>query len=252
MLPPKPPRRPRLRTVLHTRWLAGLYGGLSLLTLLVIIIAYASYGADLTSFADEALDRSSATVQGEIIDIEPTSLLIGGSTFLSLHYRFADLSGKLQQSRSLLRESPLEPGDSCWIEYLRDDPLTSRLRGTTRQIQAPLLDLVIRWILLPGIVLFMFWLQGVLRLRGLLSSGLATHAKITRLGRNRWLSPPQLRVEYSFLDHQGGEHHGQHWVAMRSSLGQQLDRENLSTPAVIYDEANPKRSRLVDCTGFLH
>lgn len=250
MLPPEPPRHPRLRTALQHRWLIGLFGGLSLFTLLTITVTYALYGADVTSLADEALDRSASSIRGKILSIDPISLQLGEDPWLSVRFEFSDLTGKMLEGRSLLRQIRFDPGDDCWVEYLRNDPATNRLRGTTRQVQAPLLDLMVRWVLLPGIVLLLFWLQGVLRLRNLLRSGPATHAKVTELHRYRWINPLQLRVDYSFLDHHGEEHRGWHWLAQRSSLGQQLCHHHLSTPAVIYDDSRPSRSRLVDAECF--
>ena len=251
MLPPKPPRHPRLRSALRHRWLIGLYGGLCLFTLLAINLVYLFCGADVTSFADEALNLSGSSTRGKVVSIEPTLLHTNGGSWQQLRYRFADLTGKIREGRSLLRQTHLQAGEACWIEYLRDNPATNRLRGTSRQIQAPLLDMVVAWVLLPGILLLLFWLQGVLRLRTLLSSGPATHARLTNLRRYGWINPPQLRVDYSFVDHRGKEHRGWHWVAQRSKLGRQLCDHDLSTPVVIYDESKPSRSRLVGANCFL-
>jgi len=228
----------------------GLFGGLSMLTLLAINLVYLIFGADVTSLADEALDFSAASIRGEIVSIEPTFLHAGDGSWLQAQYRFTDFTGRMREGRALLRQTHLEPGDDCWIEFLANDPATNRLRGTTRQIQAPLLDFVLRWVLLPGTLLFLFWLQGVIRLRSMLRSGPATLAKVESLRRYAWINPPQLRVDYSFLDHRSREHHAWHWIRRQSQLGRELYDHDLSMPAVVFDESRPSRSWLVGADSF--
>lgn len=235
---------------MHRRWIVGLFGGLSLSTLLLISALYLSYGSDLTSFADEALDREAASVTGTISRVEETSLMIGDQGWLRVHFEFMDLEGSSHSGHSLLRATDYAVGGRCRVEFLASDPETNRLAGASRQIQAPILDMVMGWLLLPGILLFLVWLQGLVGLRSLLRDGKSTTASITNLRAYAWINPAQLRVDFEFRDHAGVAYAAWHWVAKKGALGRALFDEGLKHPEVIFDEQNPKMCRLVGPTSF--
>jgi hypothetical protein len=235
---------------MHRRWLLGLFGGLCLLTLLSITSIYLAYGSDLTSFADEALNVSATSVTGTVTEVEESSLSLGERPWLRIYFEFSDLLGMPHRGHSLLRDSDFAVGGRCRVEFLQSDPSTNRLAGTNRQIQAPVLDLVLGWLLLPGTILFLVWLQGIIRLRSLLRDGNSTTATVTGLRPCAWINPAQLRVDFEFRDHGGALHKGWHWVSRRGALGRKLVDEDFEHPEVIFDEHNPSMCRLVGTGSF--
>ncbi len=244
---PDAPREALWRSAFRAHWIAGVIGIAMLPVSILAVIMILKTGSDLLPFHDDALDSGASKIQGAIIRVEGGSnhMRDGGGTLHRVEYEFLDHSGSSHHSFSLMHKQDIP--EQVIIEYLADAPEISRIAGARRRIGGAL-DLVFSLCILPGFLCLLFWLRSMLVLKSLLGTGLVAAATVTAKKPALGVSPPQLRVAYKFITQTGQSQVGSHWVGVRSALGKALARDDRS--AVIYDEANPAKSRLVLPSSF--
>ena len=245
---PSPPRPVRWRAASAHWWAFGLGVGLSLLIVTVTgLIMWLAYGAD-SPFPDWALDSEPGVAEAQVTQVDDTAMNSGGRRVQQVRYTFDLGDGRRRFGFCFAEQRRFQVGRRYDLEFLTDDPNVNRLQGSYRAMASLWLPFYFGWIWIPLFVLFLIWLRGALRLRGLLRDGTAAAARILSASRTRWVNPPHLRVRYEFTDRGGERQADSHWVRVNSHLARHIaalgDDETPEHIVVIYDEVNPTRSRL--------
>src|SRR5690606_28801224 len=92
------------------------------------------------------------------------------------------------------------PGDPCEVDYLLHAPEVARISGTHRNPLGLVWTVLVGFVLLPAVVLCLFWYRGTRRTQVLLSTGRRALARVVEQRPVTGVNPPQLRVRYEFDD----------------------------------------------------
>ncbi|MEM9694837.1 MAG: DUF3592 domain-containing protein, partial [Myxococcota bacterium] len=145
--------------------LALVGGGLFIfMALFVHIFVVDSELVTLVTFRGET-----APAKAEVTAVEATNASENESAIYEVRYTF-ELDGRSYRGASYSLHAPLDPGDEVPVEYLRDDPVQSRIRGMRmRSFSASTGALLI--VPLIGLLLFVAGVRGGIRNLRLLRRG---------------------------------------------------------------------------------
>jgi hypothetical protein len=250
---PPAPRRVRLRSLLGYRWpllfaafVMTVYGGLFTWMLFLADGAKPSDNRRLEIGPVE-------TAAGTVTSIEPARL-VDGRPHERVHYEFAFADDSFAGAAFAL-EGRYEPDDAVMVELLPREPNINRIVGTRLHVARIWLHpgLWFATMVVPGFLVFLGWLAGVLHLRHVVVHGDVGVATVLQLTRVRWVLPDTLAVRYSFRDHRAVLRHGRHWVRAHGALGQRLANwrgDGALLMPVLHDRRFPQWSRLAVATDF--
>lgn len=142
-------------------------------------------------------------------------------------------------------------GQKLQIEYLAGAPTLNRIVGTPPDLAARQFDPshTFATLVVPGLLLGLCWLAGVLHLRHVLAHGDVSSAEVLEIRRVRFCLPESLSVRFVFKDHRAQERRSRHWVRLHSPLGQRLlqllGRTGKERVPVLHDRRFPQHCRLV-------
>ena len=146
---------------------------------------------------------------------------------------------------------PYNPGNECTIEYNKEDPAISRIRGTQRVYIDQNVAVLVFALVLPGILLFYRWIRHAFRLRIMLREGRLSTAQIIESQLVRWVNPSMVKTHFRFQDQRGTETISIQWILAGSGLGQRLLQENPRENPVIHSEEDAQLCYLVGPADFL-
>jgi hypothetical protein len=248
---PPAPRQVRWRKVLGYRWplgaatfLLAIYGGV--LTWM-LFLAHGGKAQD-----DWALDeRPTVQAPGKVLAVTPDSGFIDSATKADkIDYEF-EHAGQTWRGLSFAATGRFAPGDPTTIELLPGEPNRSRIVGLRTHLipewlqpRAWLIGVVV-----PGLLLGLGYLAGVLHLRRILAHGDVSVATVQAVEPVRFCLPETFAVRFQFRDHQAREQHGRHWVRAHSRLGTRLRtmarHGKFERLPVLHDRRFPQQCRLV-------
>ena len=142
-------------------------------------------------------------------------------------------------------------GQGVPVEYRLGTPTLNRIAGAPVKLRAPQFNPTHTFLLLvvPGLLLGLGWLVGVLRLRHVLVHGDVGVAQVLEVRHVRFCLPESLSVRFTFKDHRAQTRTSRHWVRVHSRLGarllQRIDRESPERVPVLHDRRFPQHCRLV-------
>lgn len=242
---PPAPRHVHWRKVLGYRW-----------PLAAATFALAIYGGILTWLF--FLANSERSVNAERFDRGPrkaveavvraTGTAPDGSQRVDFEF-FAD--GQNWTSSMRVPGGQWREGQALPIEYLAGMPTINRIQGAPPDLAARQFDPTHTFVTLvvPGLLLGICWLAGVLHLRHVLAHGVVSLAEIQDVRRVRFCLPECLSVRFSFKDHRAQERTSRHWVRVHSPLGQRLvhqrPRSGKDKVPALHDRRFPQQCRLV-------
>jgi len=246
-----PARRPvRWTLALSSRWPVGLtglvmtlYGGL-----IALMLFYARGGKPED---DRALD------EGPVLTAEArvTKVWLHRGSWLSgepldrISYDFQTANGEPQKGSSFAPARRYSVDDPMDVHYLEARPEINRAVGSRLCLLPDLVSPVMGFVVLPGLLLVLLWLQGAHDLRRMLATGDVAAAESVKVERVPWVIPVMLRARYRFRDRHAQWCEGRHWVPARSALGVRLTSDP-TLPAVVHDRSHPEHSRLVVAPDF--
>ncbi|MCA8941143.1 MAG: hypothetical protein KDB80_01170 [Planctomycetes bacterium] len=241
-IPPAPRRSVRWSTALWNRWPFALFGFLfsvygGLITLMLTFHA-AGKPSD-----DRALDAGALTAEAKVLDVVPGhAVLPSGAHAVQVHYSFSTSQHELF-GKSFAAEG-VHAGDRVTVEYLAERPEVNRVADGRLYLLADWATPAFTLTVVPGVLFWVIWFVGVLRMRALLVHGDVAVAKIHSVAQIPWVVPSMLLARFSFLDRNAHGVAGRHWVRERSSLGERL-LTNPDSLAVVHDRKHPWRHRLI-------
>lgn len=137
------------------------------------------------------------------------------------------------------------------IEYLAGTPSNNRIVGAPPDLAARQVDPTHTFVVLvvPGLLLGLCWLAGVLHLRHVLAHGVVSLAEVQDVRRIRFCLPECLSVRFTFKDHRAAARTSRHWVRLHSPLGRRLVERQPGNGKdklpVLHDRRFPQHCRLV-------
>lgn len=245
---PPAPRRVRLRKVLGYRWplaaatfVLSVYGG---------VITLGLWLANSHLFVEaERLERSQK-VQVEAVVRAVADDSRGGEPTQRVDYEFYGeglvFTGSCRVVGGTWREGMAVP-----VEYAAGNPNLSRVRDARIEVRARRFEAGNSFSLfvVPGLLLGVAWLAGVLRLRSVLMHGDVGVATVLEVRRVPFCLPESLSVRFSFKDHRAKERTSRHWVRVHSPLGARLlrmiEQDRMDKVPVLHDRNVPQHCRLV-------
>ena len=253
-LPPTP-RAVQIRAVLGRRW------GLALVAFLLTVyggafglLLWFHRGGKLKDDLD--LDAGAAVTSGRVLTIEPTAARIQGQEIVRLTFEFEVPGGdgafgpRRQDGLSFGEQGTLRAGAAVPIEYLPARPEVSRIQGMRITLVMDPGPLHARFVLLPGLALWIAYAAGVLRLRALLRHGDAAVAEVLAVRRLRAVVPEIFAVHYSFRDWHAQLRTGRDWVRVHGPLGRLVQSGQTRVP-VVHWRTRPSRCHLTLAEDFV-
>ena len=257
---PPAPRRVRLASLVAHRWpLFAVGGPLVVLGLLVAWLMFLQSGGLMSESA--RLDRDpKAVVDGEVTHVRHAGAW-DGQQWDEVRCEFTFSPGTGPSSNlfcsSFVGAEKYTVGSSVTIEVLVDEPNVSRVQGGIRAQDREWLHARF-WIwtmTVPGVLLLLGWLAGLLQLRQVLVHGDVSVGRVTTIANVRFVLPEMLRVTYEFRDHHALVRVNSHWVRMHSPLGERLVKQMhtgwLEPMPVLHDRRMPRWNRMLLPRDFL-
>lgn len=239
---PPAPRHVRWAPVVWCRWPVGLIGlGLAIYGGLVALLFHHVGAANHDTRIEQGPREQAVATVTAVKDLP-------GGTMSRYSYRF-DMPLGVETGDSLGPRGGFAVGDTAPVEFVQGSPEISRLVGTRKELLGDLSTPILGLVVLPGLLLLLVWLQGVMDLRIMLAHGDVTVAELTQVERVPYVVPLMLRVHYRFRDHRARWCEGGHWVRARSALGQRL-AASPGCALSIHDRLRPQRNRLITAVDF--
>ncbi len=246
---PPAPRRVRWRSIFGYRWplalaafLLGLYAGLWTWMLFL----NQRLGQERLEQSDQRIEA-----QAEIIAVDRAGRMDDGSPAERVWFRF-EHQGMTQTQRSFAPVGRYAVGSTETIQLITGNPEFSCLLDA--QMEPSLFWIDPRsWfavLVVPGLIAFVMWLSGVLRLYRILTHGDVGVAEIISVQAVRWVLPETWSVRFQFRDHQATVRRSRHWVRVHGDLGYRLRgfdplAERPMRVPVLHDRRWPQHCRLV-------
>jgi len=258
---PPAPRRVRFKSLIAHRWPLLAVGGI--LVVLGLLIAWLMFLQSGGKMSDSArLDRDPKGVVDDHIKSVRHAGTWEGKQWDEVHYDFTykvpetALETKLS-GRCFVEAGTYKVGASVQIEYLVDKPDVSRVHGGTLAQHRDWLwaRFWIGTMAMPGVLLLLGWLAGLLQLRRVLVHGDVSVGRVTKVANVRFVLPEMLRVTYEFRDHHAVVRTNSHWVRLHGQLGTRLVRQMhtgwLEPMPVLHDRRTPQWNRMLLPRDFL-
>ncbi|HLU39371.1 MAG TPA: hypothetical protein VK081_08285 [Planctomycetota bacterium] len=240
---PAPPREVRFAAAFGRRALLGVVGGFLLLVAAILAGVLLTSGSSLP-FDDHALDAEHGLADAEVIGREP---LPGGVTRLTFRYAVGD---RRLVGRSYGSGDAPAVGARGTVEFLRGDPETSRLRGTTRAAPGPVPWPFVITLAGAGVLVLMLWLRSAVLQRQLLRDGAVVDGRVEHVRPVPFLGSRQIAIEFTFHDRDGTVHTGRQWRWASGGLGRAV-LEGARAVYVVHDPAHPSRCSLAAAEDFV-
>ena len=205
----------------------------------IVLLRLAGVGVP---FEDRALDQRAAMARGTVTAVERHPR----RTEVLVSFRFkapVTLGRDTIESASFTTDEPPSVGSEQPIEFLPDDPRVARIAGMRRTLRAFWMRVATGAVVLPGVLMVLFWLRLMVRDKLLLSVGNAAPIAIERID-----GTANLHVHYGFDTEDGRRLTGNERVPAPSLLGQQV--RDGSTIWVLYDASRPNACMLVQPEWF--
>lgn len=248
---PPAPRRVRWRKVLGYRWplaaatfVLSVYGG---------VITWLFFLANSFLFVDA--DRLERGPREPVEAVVRAVKDIDGSKAQVVDYEFY-AEGHNYTGSCRVVEGAWREGQAVPIEYSKGNPNLSRIRDTQVDVRAKRFDPGQSFALLvvPGLLLGIAWLAGVMRLRSVLMHGDVGVATILDVKRVRFCLPECVSVRFQFKDRRAQDRTSRHWVRVHSPLGarlvQMMEMGRFEKSPVLHDRKAPQHCRLVLPSDF--
>lgn len=247
LIPPAP-RRVRWRKVLGYRWplaaatfALSIYGG---------VITWLFFLANSFLFVEaDRLEHSTRlavdAVVRAVVDQDR-----GDPRVQRVDYEFYAEGQNFTGSCRVL-DGAYREGMALPIEYAAGNPNLSRVRDARIEVRPRRFEASNSFALLvvPGLLLGVAWLAGVMRLRTVLMHGDVGTATILEVRRVRFCLPESLSVKFCFKDRRAVDRTSRHWVRLHSPLGHRLMAMQTSGRSdkvpVLHDRRVPQHCRLV-------
>lgn len=187
-------------------------------------------------------------VEAEVSAIEDLGPASHRTRWVEFEFRAGDQDWP---SRRPVPDGTQQPGDTIEIEFLRAEPSLNRIVGAPQVLTAPWLDHgdSFAMLVVPGLLIGLAWLAGVLHLRRVLAHGDVGVAQVLDVRPVRWCLPESYSVRFRFRDHHAHERTSRHWVRAHSPLGQRLltmmRHSRFDRVPVLHDRRFPQHCRLV-------
>ncbi len=247
LIPPAP-RRVRWRKVLGYRWplaaatfALSVYGG---------VITWLFFLANSFLFVEADRLENSTRVPVDAVVRAVTDGDRGDAKVQRIDYEFYS-EGHVFTGSCRVVDGAFREGMSVPIEYAAGNPNLSRVRDARIEVRARRFDPSNSFALLvvPGLLLGIAWLAGVMRLRSVLMHGDVGVATIVDVRRVRFCLPESLSVKFCFKDRRAVERTSRHWVRLHSPLGERLlamqAEARVDKLPVLHDRRVPQHCRLV-------
>ena len=243
---PSIPRPVRWRACLRHRWVFGILAASLAVSGLLPLVLMSVSGLRVLPFADDALDSGAARTEGRIVSVAPTGARLDGQRLDEVVFEFAAADGTFRGRQQTMRR--VRPGERHEIEFLAARPATSRLAGTRL---APIVwfTYVFGTAGALGVVALLSWLRGVTAVRIALREGPLRRADVVSVRTLKAVNPPQLRIDYRFVDRDGVRHEAWQSAGRKSALA--AIAEPGGTLPVIHADGNPRVRRLVTAADFV-
>ena len=241
-----PPSRRHVRWVvaLSARWPIGLIGLVMTIygALIALMLFHADHG---TAGDDDLLDRGpTARADGRVTEVVPyQGSWLSSQPSERVSYSFVAPGGQ-HTGFSFVPMDRFRVDDPISVVYLPGQMETNRADGGRLCLLGDYISPVIGFVVLPGLLLVLLWIQGAHTLRCTLAEGDVAAAQISSVERVAWVIPVMLRARYRFRDRSARWRDGHHWVLARSPIGVRLAAGD-DEMSVIHDRDRPEFSRLV-------
>lgn len=258
---PPAPRRVRFKSLVAHRWPLLAVGGI--LVVLGLLIAWLMFLQSGGKMSDSArLDRDPKGIfDGHVKSVRRAGSW-DGKEWDKVDYDFTypvpDTSIVMNLSHwSFVAAGEYKAGSPVQIEVLVGDPNVSRVLGG---ILAQHRDWLwarfwIGTMAMPGVLLLLGWLAGLLQLRRVLVHGDVSVGRVTKVASVHFVLPEMLRVTYEFRDHHAVVRTNSHWVRLHGQLGTRLVRQMhtgwLEPMPVLHDRRTPQWNRMLLPRDFL-
>ena len=211
--------------------------------------------ADAQRDLESVRDQVRGLIESAPPELDQAELLLSkaraGQAFRSLPRQkrslLAELAGVVARRRTEYND---ELNRSYDVQYCVLDPKINRLAGIRISQFGDLVTPLLGFVVFPGLLLLLLWLQSIVDLKLTLARGDAGVAEITGAEPVAAVVPSMLRVRYRFRDYHARWCGGVHWVRARSPLGERLRAGEVQV-VVIHDRRRPERSRLVVALDFV-
>jgi hypothetical protein len=241
-----------MRKVLKNMLLPLLFGGIWFLVGMVVAVAFLLTGNPLH---DYRLSQGCEVAQGAVRKaVLKSKTRINGRNPWLIRYTFEAAGGQSRDGRSYTsREAVvrgLKPGSRIEVEYLADNPLISRAKGTRHSLFPGWLFVVPVFFIVTGGMVFLWGIGKALRRRNLLVNGRVAVGKVTGQKLRKYINTGRghpLDVFYSFEDHRRME-----WTGWTRVYPTRPDAELASGDEVriVYDAFNPRKSLAYELHGI--
>ncbi len=254
---PPAPRRLRLRPLFAHRWLLfGLGAAFVVIGGLAAWLMFLQSGGVMSR--GPRLDQGPSTrVTGTLRKVAPPRLTDGRQDVV---YEFrVQVNNQMANGfgSCSVAASSWKVGDEVPVDVLLSDPNINRIPGGILHVERDWLraQFWITGMAVPGVLLLLAWLAGVVQLRHVLVHGDASTGVVHRVLRVPFVLPEMLRVDYTFRDHRAKVRHNHHWVRVHGELGarllQQMQQNHYEEMPVLHDRRLPQWNRMVLPQDFL-
>ncbi len=238
----------RWRKVLGYRWplaaamfLLAVYGG---------VITWLFFLANSFLFVEADQLEHSQKVRVEAVVRAVADDSRGGEPVQRVDYEFYS-EGHVFTGTCRIVGGAWREGMAVPVEYAGGNPNLSRVRDAHVEVRAKRFEASNTFALfvVPGLLLGVAWLAGVLRLRSVLMHGDVGVAMVLEVRRVPYCLPECLSVRFSFRDHSAKDRTSRHWARLHSPLGlrllRMLEQDRMDKVPVLHDRNVPQHCRLV-------
>ncbi|MDO8349191.1 MAG: DUF3592 domain-containing protein [Planctomycetota bacterium] len=174
----------------------------------------------------------------------------------AVHYQFR-YRDQDQMGESFAALGSYAVGSTVTVELLPLEPNRNRIQGTLLHVERSWLQPGnwLLYVVVPGAVVLLGWLTGVLQLRRVLVHGDVAVGTVLDVSAVRFVLPEMLRVAFVFRDHRAVTQRGRQWVRVHSPLGKrlalQMQAGRFEPMPVLHDRSLPQWSRMLLPQDFL-